>query len=119
MLYDRIDRRGGCDAGKRAAGGGCACDGAAGRRYRVAAIGYKELAPYLRGECTLEAAAENLKRGTRRYAKRQLSWFRRMSRTMPGTVLYIDEYDDPKELEQEAYLRMKDALQAMKDGKGE
>ena len=38
---------------------------------------------------------------------------------MPGTVLYIDEYDDPKELEQEAYLRMKDALQAMKDGKGE
>ncbi len=41
------------------------------------AIGYKELAPYLRGECTLEQAAEEIKRETRRYAKRQMTWFRR------------------------------------------
>lgn len=44
------------------------------------AIGYKELLPYLKGECTLEQAAEVIKLGTRRYAKRQLSWFRRDSR---------------------------------------
>ncbi len=41
------------------------------------AIGYKELKPYLDGALTLEEAVENLKRATRRYAKRQLTWFRR------------------------------------------
>lgn len=41
------------------------------------AIGYKELKPYLDGKMTLEEASENLKRATRRYAKRQLTWFRR------------------------------------------
>ncbi len=41
------------------------------------AIGYKELKPYLDGECSLDAAVENLKMQTRRYAKRQLTWFRR------------------------------------------
>ena len=42
-----------------------------------AAIGYKELLPYLLGEKSLEECVENLKRSTRRYAKRQLTWFRR------------------------------------------
>ena len=41
----------------------------------AAAIGYKELLPYLRGECTLSEATEELKTATRRYAKRQLTWF--------------------------------------------
>jgi tRNA dimethylallyltransferase len=41
-------------------------------------LGYKEIAAYLHGECTLEEAVEALKRGTRRFAKRQLSWFRHM-----------------------------------------
>ena len=41
------------------------------------AIGYKELKPYLDGECSLEEATEKLKMETRRYAKRQLTWFRR------------------------------------------
>ena len=41
----------------------------------AAAIGYKELLPYLRGECSLEQAVEELKIATRRYAKRQLTWF--------------------------------------------
>ncbi|MBR2079364.1 MAG: tRNA (adenosine(37)-N6)-dimethylallyltransferase MiaA [Clostridia bacterium] len=41
------------------------------------AIGYKELKPYLDGEATLEEVTESLKRETRRYAKRQLTWFRR------------------------------------------
>lgn len=43
----------------------------------VKAIGYKELEPYFTGEITIEEALENLKRETRRYAKRQLTWFRR------------------------------------------
>lgn len=44
------------------------------------AIGYKELAAYIRGEETLAQAAENIKKGTRHYAKRQLTWFRRDER---------------------------------------
>ena len=39
------------------------------------AIGYKELLPYLRGECGLTDAVERLKMATRRYAKRQMTWF--------------------------------------------
>lgn len=41
------------------------------------ALGYKELVGYLRGEYDLEEAIRLLKRDTRRYAKRQLTWFRR------------------------------------------
>jgi len=39
-------------------------------------IGYKELFPYFRGEQSLEEASDNLKQATRRFAKRQLTWFR-------------------------------------------
>ena len=39
------------------------------------AIGYKELLPFCRGEISLEEAAEQLKMATRRYAKRQMTWF--------------------------------------------
>ena len=43
----------------------------------VKAIGYKELIPYFENNTTLEECIEKLKRETRRYAKRQLTWFRR------------------------------------------
>lgn len=39
------------------------------------AIGYKELLGYLRGDSTLDESVELLKRATRRYAKRQMTWF--------------------------------------------
>ncbi|GFG48337.1 UNVERIFIED_CONTAM: tRNA (adenosine(37)-N6)-dimethylallyltransferase MiaA [Streptococcus canis] len=39
-------------------------------------IGYKELFPYFTGEMTLTEASEQLKQNTRRFAKRQLTWFR-------------------------------------------
>lgn len=41
------------------------------------AIGYKELKPWFRNECSLQEALDNLKKETRHYAKRQLTWFRR------------------------------------------
>ena len=44
------------------------------------AIGYKEIAAALRGECTMEAAVGTLKQVTRNYAKRQMTWFRRDAR---------------------------------------
>ena len=54
------------------------------------AIGYKEMLSYLEGESTLEAATENLKLASRRYAKRQLTWFRSHK---DAFVLYIDNED--------------------------
>lgn len=44
------------------------------------AIGYAQLFAHLDGEATLEAAVENIKRATRQFAKRQLTWFRRDER---------------------------------------
>jgi len=41
------------------------------------AIGYKQLISVLTGQCTLKEALEAIKQATRRYAKRQLTWFRR------------------------------------------
>jgi len=41
------------------------------------AIGYKEFLPYFEGKCGLEEAVEQVKRESRRYAKRQRTWFRR------------------------------------------
>lgn len=49
------------------------------------AIGYKELAGFFAGACTRDGAAEDIKRATRRYAKRQLTWFRR-----DGSIHWID-----------------------------
>lgn len=40
-------------------------------------LGYKEIIDYLRGECSLEEAVYLIKRDTRHFAKRQLTWFRR------------------------------------------
>lgn len=61
----------------------------------VKAIGYKELAPYINGEDTLENCIEKLKRETRRYAKRQLTWFRR---DKDINWLYADDYGSFEEL---------------------
>lgn len=64
-------------------------DASLGRTARQA-IGHKELYPYFSGEKLLEECIENLKMQTRRYAKRQLTWFRRDERM---NFLYIDEYE--------------------------
>lgn len=43
-------------------------------------IGYKELIDYFNGECSLEEAVDLIKQSSRRYAKRQLTWFKRDER---------------------------------------
>ena len=53
------------------------------------AIGYKELIPYLEGRTSLSEAVEELKLASRRYAKRQLTWFRREN----AYRLYLDTED--------------------------
>lgn len=57
------------------------------------AIGYKELFPYFRGEQSLEEAIDKLKQNTRRFAKRQLTWFRnRMA--VPFYQVSDSDYDN-------------------------
>ncbi|OGH88338.1 MAG: tRNA (adenosine(37)-N6)-dimethylallyltransferase MiaA [Candidatus Magasanikbacteria bacterium RIFOXYC2_FULL_42_28] len=46
----------------------------------MSGIGYRQMGYYLRGEMTLDEVIEILKRDTRRYAKRQLTWFKRDQR---------------------------------------
>ena len=55
-----------------------------------AAIGYKELVDYIEGRCSLNEAVENLKLASRRYAKRQLTWFRHEK---DARVIYADKPD--------------------------
>ena len=55
------------------------------------AIGHKEFFPYFAGEISLEQAIDNLKTSTRRYAKRQLTWFRRDERI---NWIFADETED-------------------------
>ena len=59
------------------------------------AIGYKELIPYFKGESTLDECVEVLKMNTRRYAKRQLTWFRRDQEI---NWIYIDEHNSFKDI---------------------
>lgn len=91
-LYDRINRRvdlmmeqGLLEETERLYRGGLLKGTAA------QAIGYKELVPYLTGEDTLEQCVEQLKRASRNYAKRQLTWLRRDSRV---TWIYYDCAED-------------------------
>ena len=44
-------------------------------------VGYKEIFAFYNNECTLEKAVENIKQNTRRFAKRQLTWFRKDKNT--------------------------------------
>ena len=53
----------------------------------MTATGYREIAHYLKGGQTLEEAMEEIRRNTRRYARRQLTWFRNQ---LPPSVCMID-----------------------------
>jgi len=91
MLYDRIDRRvtvmmeEGLVQEVRALYDHGFLDS---RCVASQAIGYKEFLPYFSGEISLEQAADQIRLSTRRYAKRQLTWFRRYTDAL---WLYPDE----------------------------
>lgn len=51
-----------------------------GETSALKAIGYKELVAHFKGETTLDEAVSLIKRNTRRFAKRQMTWFRRDER---------------------------------------
>lgn len=91
-IYDRIDRRvdamiekGLLDEVKALLAEGC------GRSLTsMKGLGYKEIIDYYNGETTLEEAVRILKRDTRHFAKRQLTWFRR---ERDVTFVNLNEFD--------------------------
>lgn len=61
----------------------------------IKAIGYKELVPYFKENKNLNDCVEKLKMETRRYAKRQITWFKRDTEI---NWIYIDEYNSFEEI---------------------
>ena len=64
------------------------------------AIGYKEFYPYFRGKMSREDAISVLKKETRHYAKRQITWFRRNDKI---NWLFRDEFSEKKDLSEAAF----------------
>ncbi len=106
-LYERINRR--VDAmlaaglvreveALRAAGHG---PGQAGMN----ATGYPEIAAHLAGEIPLDEAAERIRRATRRYARRQITWFRHQ---LPAGAVRLDGTRPTDELVEEVVQRWRD-----------
>lgn len=96
-LYERIDKRvdimvsnGLVDEVKKLKAMGCTSD-----MVSMKGIGYKEILAYLDGEYSLDEAVDKVKLESRRFAKRQLTWFRREKDT-----IWIEKneysYDDNK-----------------------
>ena len=89
ILYDRIDRRVDVmlEDGLVSEIRSLLDTGALVRGSTAAqAIGYKEMLLYTDGEMSLEAAADLIKKNTRNYAKRQITWFKRY----PGISIVPD-----------------------------
>ena len=78
-LYGRIDRRVGLmlETGLIDEIQGLLSGGIPEKCTAMQAIGYKEFVSALKGECTIQEAADQVRQSSRRYAKRQLTWFRR------------------------------------------
>ncbi len=97
LLYDRIDRRvdkmielGLVDEVKSL------MDSGLDSTYNsMQGIGYKEIIEYLDGKCTLDEAINNIKKNTRHFAKRQLTWFRR-EQNVNWIEKYQYDYDDER-----------------------
>jgi len=68
-------------------------------------IGYKEIIDYLNGICSLNESVESIKKGTRNYAKRQMTWFRRYKNAQR---IFIDEYDNFKDIVNIAKMMLND-----------
>ncbi|MFL8711619.1 tRNA (adenosine(37)-N6)-dimethylallyltransferase MiaA [Clostridioides sp. GD02377] len=70
-------------------------------------IGYKEILKYLDGEYTYEEAIEIIKRDSRRYAKRQITWFKRYE---IAKWFDLDKYESIDTLKNEIILYIKDSI---------
>ncbi|MDO4632510.1 MAG: tRNA (adenosine(37)-N6)-dimethylallyltransferase MiaA [Eubacteriales bacterium] len=100
-LYERIDERvdqmlkdGLVDEVRKLKAGGCHRE-----MVSMQGLGYKEILDYLDGDCTLEEAVYRIKRDTRHFAKRQITWFKR-----EREICWVDKqkfaYDDRRILDE-------------------
>ena len=105
-LYERIDKRVDIMLDNGLVAEAQKMLGSAGKTARQA-IGHKELRPYFNGEVDLDVAVDSIKRETRHYAKRQLTWFRRNEGI---NWLYADEMS-ADELVKKAVMIAKDFLE--------
>ena len=100
ILYERIDKRVDqmLEEGLVKEVEGLKREGCHRGMVSMQGLGYKEILEYLDGECSLEEAVYTLKRDTRHFAKRQITWFRR-----ENAVTWLDkqqfDYDEEKILE--------------------
>lgn len=78
------------------------------------AIGYREVAAYLEGKLTLVQAVEQTQQESRRYAKRQMTWFRSDS-----SVIWLDGALDPEMIESEAAHLVAEFLAKRSSGTGD
>lgn len=113
FLYDRIDRRVDIMLERGLEREAREYLASANGSTSAQAIGYKELQPYIDGEISLDQAVENLKRATRRYAKRQLTWFRRNERI---NWLYIDKYQKREDMLKDAFTLVESFMKGEKAG---
>lgn len=83
VLYDRINKRVDImfDRGLKEEVEKVRSMGVTPKHTSMQGIGYKEVFPYLDGQLSLEETKDIIKQGTRRYAKRQITWFKREENT--------------------------------------
>lgn len=113
FLYDRIDRRVDIMLERGLESEAREYLATASSSTSAQAIGYKELRPYIDGDVSLNEAVENLKRATRRYAKRQLTWFRRNERI---NWLFIDKYQKREDMLKDAFTLVESFMKGEKAG---
>jgi tRNA dimethylallyltransferase len=107
LLYEKIDKR----VDLMVEGGlidevkGLISAGLTKNDTSMQAIGYKEIAQYLFGELSKEEATLNVKRESRRYAKRQLTWFKRDER-----INWIEANDDFENILKKSCKNMEKSL---------
>ena len=108
-LYDRINRRVDLliDAGLVDEVRSLTEMGLTAEDISMKGIGYKEIIDYLDGKATLEEAIDTIKKNTRHYAKRQLTWFRRYDKM---TVLNLSEYLNEQEAKEEFIIWLEKRL---------
>lgn len=70
-----------------------------GQKTASNAIGYKELIPYFENTMTLDECIDTIKQETRRYAKRQLTWFRKNTRIR---WIFLDEINKKTEISEKS-----------------
>jgi tRNA dimethylallyltransferase len=75
--------------------------------YAMQGLGYKQISLYLSGEMSIDEAIEQIKKETRRFAKRQFTWFQRDKKIH---WMHVDQFENQEELTRNVCDLIKDIL---------